>query len=175
MTEGLTLFWGGPFSQWHPSDFVMFKQKFNCAEQFMMAYKALKFRDFGAYKAIMKSDNPRKQKAIGRKVKNFNVDEWAKIARDIVRQGSIAKYTQNLDLCKELVNTYPTTLVEASPYDKIWGIGLSEYSPEALDRSKWQGKNWLGQVLTEVRDSIMRGYTKHTASEQVVEKLSLLL
>lgn len=172
MTDKYTLFWNGPFSQWHPSDFEINSIKFNCAEQFMMVYKAILFKDYKSAEAIMKSDNPREQKTIGRKVKGFDIPTWSGVARDIVKAGSIAKFTQNPELCVELINTYPTTLVEASPYDRIWGIGLSEYHPDAKIRSKWQGKNWLGEVLTQTRDAIMGGYTHSFACHDIIRSLN---
>ena len=66
-------------------------------------------------------------------------------------QGNYAKFTQNPDLLKTLIDTIGTTLVEASPYDKVWGIGLAEDDPKALNRETWEGTNWLGEVLTDLR------------------------
>lgn len=155
MKEEFEFFWNGPFSQWYSSPFTFNGMKFNRAEQFMMFCKAMFFDDIKTARAIMKSDNPGEQKALGRGVKNFNVDRWAAVARDIVYVGSYCKYTQNDDLRKALLNTGDKTLVEASPYDKIWGIGLAEDNPNAADRSKWQGKNWLGEVLTQTRHDLI--------------------
>lgn len=150
--EKFTLFWHGPFSQWAPSDFVVDKIKYNCAEQFMMAQKALMFGDHVRWVEIMASDSPKVQKALGRQVENFNEDEWNKVAKDIVYKGNLAKFEQNHDLKEQLLATKGTTLVEASPYDKIWGIGLPADDPKAQDRQTWEGKNWLGETLTQVRD-----------------------
>lgn len=149
------LFWHGPFSQWHPSKIKYGPLSFNCAEQFMMYHKAVYFKDHDIASQIMATDEPAKQKGLGRQVAGFDIDAWAKVAKDIVFAGNLCKFTQNLDLCRELVNTYPKVLVEASPWDKIWGIGLAEDNPDALDSSKWKGKNWLGEVLTGVRENIM--------------------
>lgn len=151
MTEQFTFFWSGPFSQWQASSFVIDGVKFVTTEQFMMYQKALLFDDDEMATIIMATKNPREQKAFGRQVRNFDADVWNKNAKVIVKEGSLAKYSQNPELLVELEKTKGTTLVEASPYDKVWGIGLSEWEDEAKDRATWKGTNWLGEVLTEVR------------------------
>ncbi len=155
MIEQFTFFWNGPFSQWHPSVFKMNMMTFSCAEQWMMYHKAIMFEDHDIAAKIMATDNPKEQKALGRMVSNFEPDQWDEVARDIVFQGNIHKFTQNDQLEEVLLKTKGTTLVEASPYDKIWGIGLKESDPRALNRETWQGTNWLGEVLTEVRDFLL--------------------
>lgn len=156
MEEQFTFFWNGPFSQWYPSPFVIDGKKYNCAEQYMMAEKARLFGDKEAERAIMKTKSPREQKALGRKVKNFNVDKWNSVAKYVVYKANMAKFTQDEELQRVLFETEGTTLVEASPYDKIWGIGLAEDDHRALVRGTWQGKNWLGEVLTSVRDELLK-------------------
>jgi len=128
--------------------------EYNCAEQYMMFQKALHFKDYESADAIMQAKDPRRQKRLGRQVKNFNEKRWNEIAREVVYFGNLLKFTQNKDLLFYLVNC-TETIVEASPVDKIWGIGLDAANPDCLDRSKWLGKNWLGQVLTKVRDNMM--------------------
>lgn len=153
--EKFTLFWGGPFSQWLPCTFTIDEIEYNCTEQYMMAEKARFFQDNESLEKIMKSNSPRSQKAYGRKVKNFNAESWSAYAKSVVFKANMAKFSQNKNLLNELFKTKGTTLVEASPYDKIWGIGLSEDNPDTLDRSKWRGTNWLGEVLNDVRDKLM--------------------
>lgn len=155
-TEKFTFFWNGTFSQWKHSPFTLDGVKYNCAEQYMMQQKALFFKDEKIAKEIMLTTSPHDQKALGRKVKGFDPYEWSKVAKDIVYKGSYAKYTQNPELKKELMETEGTTLVEASPYDKIWGIGLGEFDPKAQDRTQWDGLNWLGEVLTELRENLKK-------------------
>ena len=154
MSEKFTFFWDGIYSQWFMRSFVVDKVKYNCAEQYMMAEKARLFKDKAAEKAIMKSRSPYEQKMLGRKVKRFNVDKWNNVARDIVYRGNMAKFGQNKDLLERLFSTEGTTLVESSPVDTIWGIGLAEDNPKARNRSTWNGKNWLGEVLTRVREDL---------------------
>lgn len=166
--ERFTLFYGGPFSQWNrdfPHQFEVDGVKYNCAEQYMMAEKARFFCDPEAEKQIMATGHPRDQKAIGRLVKNlrsgkqepFDEKAWNEVARDIVYKGSYAKFTQNEGLKMVLLETEGTTLVEASPTDHIWGIKRDEDDPLCHDRSQWRGTNWLGEVLTKVREDIKAG------------------
>lgn len=157
MSEKFTFFWGGPFSQWHPCTFKdhTLSTTFNCAEQYMMAGKAITFGDSDTLQKIMHSNSPREQKKLGRKVKGFDEGKWNGVAKDIVYKGNMFKFLQNKELRNLLLATEGTLLVEASPYDKIWGIGLKENDPKALDRATWRGKNWLGEVLTQVREDII--------------------
>lgn len=152
--EKFTFFWNGPFSQWKMSEFTEGDITFNCAEQYMMYKKAILFDDMKIAKRILNSNDPRDQKALGRKVIGFSTDVWNRVAKDIVKRGSELKYSQNEELRKLLLATKGTTLVEASPYDTIWGIGLREDNHSALNRESWPGKNWLGEILTEVRDNL---------------------
>ncbi len=151
-TDEFVLFFGGPFSQWYPSLFEIDGVGYNCAEQWMMACKARMFKDKFAEKFIMAADQPWDQKAMGRRVKDFDQEIWEKDARDLVKQGSRAKYDQNPALKRDLMSTGDKLLVEASPTDVIWGIGLAEDDPKARDRDCWRGTNWLGEVLTELRE-----------------------
>jgi len=156
MIEQFTFFWSGIFSQWYTAPFIINGIPYNCAEQYMMQQKALTFNDFEIALKVMCTKNPREQKALGRQVKNFKMIKWAEVARDIVYTGNYAKFTKNPELYEQLIATQGTTLVEASPKDTLWGIGLAEDDPRALNRETWLGKNWLGEVLTKVRDDIIK-------------------
>jgi len=154
--EKFTLFWNGPYSQWNMAPFTVDEVEYNCCEQYMMAQKAVMFMDDKMFDEIMASNSPRQQKACGRKVKNFNAADWDSKARDIVYKANYAKFSQNKDLLKILMNTKGTTLVEASPYDKIWGIGMKSDNPKAQNRETWNGKNWLGEAITKVREDLIK-------------------
>lgn len=155
ITNTHVYFWGGLFSQWYPSLFYDSKYTlYNCAEQYMMAQKALLFDDPDKYWAIMSSKDPKEQKAIGRTVSNFDLDVWKENAKLIVYRGNYYKFNQNDKLKKELLNTESRYLVEASPYDKVWGVGLKEDDPAILDFNNWQGSNWLGEILVKVREDL---------------------
>jgi len=146
----------GICSQWLPCRFEVDGVTYNCTEQYMMAEKARLFGDEDAAQQIMKADNPRDQKALGRMVRNFDADTWNAVARDIVYRGNYAKFTQNPGL-KDALLSLEGTLVEASPWDRIWGIGLKEHHPGVHNRALWDGTNWLGEVCTKVREDIRAG------------------
>ncbi len=156
-----TFFWSGPFSNWFTSPIVLDGQKYTCVEQYMMNKKALMFGDVEIANEIMKTSNPRDQKAWGRKVRGFDMDKWASVARDVVYRGCVAKFAQNQDLFLELKKTEGTLLVEASPLDKVWGIGLDAKTAAVTPIEDWKGTNWLGQCLTEARETLFHlGTTK---------------
>lgn len=152
--EAFTFFSRDEFSQWHLQDFTVDGIVYNCAEQFMMAQKARLFGDKETEAKIMASTSPKEQKALGRLVANFDPEIWNANAKAIVFRGNYAKFTQNPDLLAKLAATDGTTLVEASPWDKIWGIGLDADDPRASDRSTWLGTNWLGETITDVREAL---------------------
>lgn len=161
MTEKFNYFWSNqsPFSNWFKADFELEGIKFCSTEQHMMYHKALLFDDPEIATKILETSNPGKQKAFGRNVKNFRGDIWDEHCKEIVYQGNKGKFTQNENLLKHLLNTKGKTLVEASPVDAIWGIGLAEDDPRAKNRHTWRGKNWLGEVLTKLRDDLINeGY-----------------
>jgi len=155
LKERFTFFWSGVFSQWHPSPFVIDGVTYNCAEQYMMAEKARLFRDTTREAMIMTSPDPSDQKRYGRQVMGFDFTKWNAAAKDIVYRGSHAKFTQNPDLLAHLMATAGSTLVEASPADEVWGIGLRKNDKRALNRSQWRGTNWLGEVLTKLRENLL--------------------
>lgn len=143
-----------PFSQWYRCSFTVGEHAFGCAEQYMMHGKALLFDDAEVAAKILAADHPREHKALGRKVKQFDDATWKRAREAIVMAGNRAKFTQNKDLLELLLATQGTTLVEASPYDKIWGIGLAATDPRANDANRWKGQNLLGKILTALRDEL---------------------
>lgn len=141
-----------PFSQWHRCEFFADGLRFVAAEQYMMFHKAMLFGDIETAQQIMATSDVRKQKELGRKVKNFNEGIWAHNRRRIVYEANRYKFTQNHYLFEALMHTGDKVLVEASPYDTIWGVGLAADNPAIVDPSKWLGKNYLGLVLTMLRE-----------------------
>lgn len=144
----------GKFSQWHKSPFKVNDVVYNCAEQFMMQQKALIFNDLETAQKIMKTSNPKKQKELGRAVKNFHPQKWNDVAKEIAFLGNYAKFSQNPVLRRKLILTGDVEIAEASPIDTIWGIGLSDKHPDAWDKNKWKGTNWLGEILMKVRTKL---------------------
>ena len=147
-------FYGGPFSQWAQTKFTIDGVTYNTAEQYMMCQKALLFGDDEAYQKILKSHDPSTQKATGRKVKNFDAAKWSAVSKSVVYRANLAKFTSSPYLTKFLLDTGDKEIVEASPTDCIWGIGLAENDPDCYDRTKWRGTNWLGEVIMQVRDTL---------------------
>jgi ribA/ribD-fused uncharacterized protein len=156
VTDNFVFFWGGTCSQWAKSDFTIEGVTYNCAEQYMMAKKALLFDDADAYASIMKSKNPRDQKAFGRKVIGFDSDVWNIECRHYVYEANYAKFTQNPSMLSELESYGDKELVEASPYDKIWGIGMHWKDDGIDDKSNWKGSNWLGEAIMQVRETLKK-------------------
>jgi len=155
MGEKFTLFFTGPFNQAADIAFVIDGREFNCCEQYMMAEKALLFDNPTIYEYILLEKDPASQKALGREIKNFDKDQWEAVCREVVYKANHAKFTQNLDLYHDLLATAGTQIVYAAANDPIWGIGLSENDPRALDREQWEGTNWLGDILTELREDLI--------------------
>jgi ribA/ribD-fused uncharacterized protein len=155
VAEAFTFFWKSRLSQWHRAPFVVGGVTFTHAEQFMMHAKALLFGDRDAAAAILRADTPAEQQAIGRAVRGFDEAVWVLFREGIVYTANHARFSQNADQRELLFATRGTTLVEASPHDRVWGIGLAATDPRARDRAQWLGLNLLGQALTRVREALL--------------------
>jgi ribA/ribD-fused uncharacterized protein len=142
-------------SQWWMSRFEVNGVVYSCTEQYMMAEKARLFGDQEMLEAIMKAKHPKEMKAYGRAVAGYDDAKWNEASYGIVKVGNWAKFSQNEELKKYLLGTGKRILVEASPRDRIWGIGMGKSNPDAECPPKWRGKNKLGFVLTEVRDELL--------------------
>lgn len=149
------------FGQWQPSDFCVDIDKYLCAEQYMMAEKARLFKDKEIEKQIMQTSNPKEMKALGKKVKNFDQTLWDKVKYSIVLNGNYYKFSQNKEMRDYLLSTGNKILVEASPLDTIWGIGIGEDNSKAQNPTTWRGKNLLGFALMEVRDELRKLYENY--------------
>lgn len=156
VVQGMTLFWrtSEVFSNWHPLGFVLNGRTFSSSEQYMMFAKAMLFGDSETAERILAEPNPRKQKALGRQVRNYVDAVWQENAEDLMFPGLLAKFSQNAGASEQILATGDTLLVEAAPDDFIWGIGLEESDPRCLDKAQWLGLNKLGKVLTRVREAI---------------------
>lgn len=140
------------FSQWFPLQFEENGTNYPTAEHYMMAGKAKLFNDDETLEEILNSDTPNQAKSLGRKVKNFDYQIWDRQKYEIVKRANLLKFSQNEKLKEFLLSTDDKILVEASPYDRIWGIGMLETDPKAQNPSLWNGENLLGFTLMEVRD-----------------------
>ena len=154
MNSKYTFFWSGPFSNWAKTKFVYKGVEFSSSEQAMMWEKANLFGDTETADKILNTSNPREQKQLGREVKGYDDTKWSMVRKLIVFDIVLEKFRQDKSKQADLLATGDTILVEASPVDKIWGIGLAEDDPDANDETKWRGQNLLGEVLTIAREVI---------------------
>jgi len=141
-------FWNGVFSNWHESHFEVDGVKYNCGEQYMMHQKAMTFNDQETANKILQAQSARRQKELGREVRNFNLAKWDLVKYELVKKGLREKFNQNPQLKKQLLKYKGFQIVEASPDDTIWGIGFFEC--EAIQNIKNWGENLLGKILTEL-------------------------
>jgi ribA/ribD-fused uncharacterized protein len=139
------------FSQWFAAPFEHEGRRYVTAEHFMMARKAELFGDLQCREEILKTDDPGKAKALGRRVRGFDEQRWLAHRWEIVMAANRFKFRQNDELGQFLLSTGVQVLVEASPVDAVWGIGLAADAPEAADPHAWRGLNLLGFALMEVR------------------------
>lgn len=142
------------FSQWWISEFTEDGNFYFSAEQYMMAKKASLFDDVEIQKQVLETKDPKECKSLGRKVRDFDEKIWDAAKYEIVKQANYLKFSQNVSLKDFLISTDQKVIVEASPYDKVWGIGLKQDDVKALNPNQWDGENLLGFALMEVRDSL---------------------
>jgi ribA/ribD-fused uncharacterized protein len=145
------------FSQWWPAPFSVNKVVYPTAEHWMMTQKALLFGDEEAAGRIRGASSPKQVKDYGRQVRGFDEARWSAARRDIVVTGNLEKFRQNPALAAFLLSTGTAVLVEASPVDRIWGIGLAADDERTANPLQWRGENLLGFALMEVRDRLAKG------------------
>ena len=150
-----TLFFGrGSFlSNHHSSQFKEEGIMYSCSEQYYLQKKSLFFNDDSTASAIMKADDPGKMKAIARKIKGLDESKWQDSARSVMEKACFLKFTKNLKT-KSLLTSTKGILVEANEKDSYFSCGLSLSDPHIMERSRWAGKNILGDILTELRDRL---------------------
>lgn len=182
-TERYVIFWGGIFSNWAMTPFegrVAYKElmklfgpknlslpaenieitsrlrgkRYENNEQWMMACKTWLMNDLDTLKEIHKIKDPKQIKALGRSVKPFNEKLWDDNCEDVVTAGIVAKFTATDRMRSEILDTGEREMVEGSPFDRIWGIGIRWDNPDALNPAKWRGKNLLGKSLVRGRTII---------------------
>lgn len=142
------------FSQWWPAAFETEGIRYPTAEHWMMAGKASLFNDKQILDRIMQAESPAETKKLGRLIQNFDPAKWDKQKYEIVVQGNYYKFRQNPALADFLLRSGERVLVEASPVDPVWGIGLAADDPRAENPLLWKGENLLGFALMEVRDRL---------------------
>jgi ribA/ribD-fused uncharacterized protein len=148
---GFIFFWGGHFSQWASAPFADADGVvYPTAEHYMMAHKARVFGDEAAEVLIQATTNPKEAKKLGRKIIGFSDEVWNQHKIGVVIAGSILKFKSDPVLLEYILSS-DKVIVEASPYDTVWGIGLSETNTYRHDANNWRGKNLLGFCLMEAR------------------------
>ncbi|MGB3444206.1 MAG: NADAR family protein [Actinophytocola sp.] len=156
-------FWGhqgapsgkGCLSQWFPAPFTENEHTFATAEHYMMWRKAILFDDQRTATRILAADHPKQAKDLGRQVRNFDPAAWEARRFESVVDGNTLKFTQHDEMRAFLRGTGDEVLVEASPLDRVWGIGLAADDPRAGDPAQWRGPNLLGFALGAVRDRLL--------------------
>lgn len=159
--NGMVLFWKCSYSQWNNSGFESDGTYFKTAEHYMMYKKAELFKDYSSMGKILLASHPRHAQTFGREVKGFDKEVWEANCIDIVSQGNYLKFKQNPELLEKMFLHRELELVEASPYDKIWGIGLDENNPKAYSKETWQGTNYLGISIMNARERLLEEFKDH--------------
>ena len=168
------MFWQPPGwpSQWTIAPFTVDSHTFSCCEQAMMYRKALLFGDTHSAQLILAATTPREHKSLGRAVANFDHERWEQHKERIVYDINYAKFSQHALFAQKLLDTADKQLVEASPMDHIWGVGMSPKTCGRLAsleeaQKVWQGQNLLGKALMAVRDELRRGGNSNRSDELV--------
>lgn len=142
-------------SQWWPSPFVVDGVEYATAEHWMMAAKARLFADAEAERRVLAAAHPAEAKKAGRLVRGFDEATWQRERLGIVTEGSVHKFAADAGLRDFLLGTGDRVLVEASPVDRVWGIGLAATDAGADDPERWKGANLLGFALMGARERLL--------------------
>lgn len=164
VTDKYVAFWGSVFSNFYPCEIHVTNDwwdkpvdlHFTSSEQYFMWLKATYFDDYETADKILEAKTPKEAKALGRKVKEFEEEEWAKIREDAMYNAVYAKFSQNENLKAFLLadEFKGKKFVEGSPFDTIWGVGLDWRDTRIGDEENWLGLNLLGTVLENVREEL---------------------
>lgn len=153
-----------PFSNFYPAEIDAEGHHFATSEHYFHFKKAELFDDQETMAKILQTDDPRKAKALGRQIHNFNESFWSNYCEEFMLTVNLAKFNQHPDLRKILLDTGDLILAEASPTDRKWGIGMKATDYGASDPSNWKGQNLLGKVLMKVREQLRQGQQQKCSS-----------
>lgn len=155
ITDTHVFFYGGPaiYSNWYPAKFqdLITGIRFENTEQAFMWQKARFFLDMDIMDEIVGTPNPKEVKLLGRKIRDYDDKAWNCVRYGMMVYVNYLKFSQNNELATQLKAIGNRILVEASPYDKIWGIGLGLEDQEIFTPELWNGQNLLGKALTKVK------------------------
>lgn len=143
----------GYLSNFYPSVFELKGKTFSCVEQYMMWSKAITFRDEETAELVLQTIDPNEIKRLGRQVKGYKDSYWAAVRYEVVKEGILAKFSQNEDLKKKFLST-SGQFAECAKNDHVWGIGLDLNDPKRIDQLQWDGQNLLGFALREVYNEL---------------------
>ena len=146
----------GYFSNWYPCSFYEKGIHFDSTEKYMMYHKALTFNDYDTAEKILRCTNPRDCKLLGKQLRGFSQGVWDKVKYNIVSLGNLYKFTSTPEFKDKLISTADRYIVECSPTDRTWGIGMSLEDDDCYYPNRWKGDNLLGSVLMDVRDLIIQ-------------------
>ena len=139
-----------PFSNFHPAEFSFAGHKYHCSEQLIQHLKAVHFEDEEVSRKIMSAKNALECKNLSKEIENYKHDTWATIAKAVCEEGIKAKFTQNENLQKTLLDTEDKVIVECS-YDQLWGTGIPLHEEGSLSPDRWVSQGILGEILQETR------------------------
>lgn len=153
----VSLFGGraSPLSNFFPCAFEMDGETWRSSEQAFMARKAREFGDDDALRAIRAAATPLEAKRLGRAVRGYDDERWAAVRERHMFDACLAKFSQSAECRAALLATRGLRIAEASPRDRVWGIGMGASSPDALDPVRWRGMNLLGLTLERVRERLL--------------------
>lgn len=157
-TDTHIYFWGSIFSNFEPCLFTIDFVEYSSVEQYFMSRKAAMFGDYETLKQIMATKLPATQKELGRGVHGFKSDVWDYWKYKVMIDGTYAKFTSSPKMINAMMDTHDKVLVEASPSDLIWGVGLHYNDEKILDRDNWRGQNQLGKALMHIRRKMRSKY-----------------
>lgn len=144
-------------SQWWPARFTLDGVEFPSAEHYMMWRKAHLFGDTSTAARLLSVAHPNEAKTLGRQIGGFDEPTWERERFDIVVAGNVAKFGQDPALRAFLLGTGGRVLVEASPLDRVWGIGMAANDASADEPVRWRGRNLLGFALMRARWTLAAG------------------
>ena len=153
-TDKFVFFWQGIYSNWNPATFVMDGISFFNSEKAFMWLKAMFFGDTDTARLIVETESPKAAKDLGRLVKGYDDAKWNEVRLAMMCKAVYSKFSQDSALKATLLATGTRILVEASPYDKVWGIGMAENDAGVEDEANWKGLNLLGKALGIVRENL---------------------
>lgn len=154
VSNNMLAFWKSIFSNFDLQNFIHQKLWFKNSEQAFVWRKAIFFGDTETALKILQSTSPRECQKLGREVKNYDDAKWQSVRYQIMVEVLMDKFSQNKGIKAQLLSTGDMTLIEGSPIDKIWGIGIHWEDRDCFDKSKWKGTNLLGEALMEVRKAL---------------------